>query len=161
MTIQGMSRYPSCALRFAESWFKPLAPDASRLTGLIALRYASSWFKSLTPNEFLFCSALCALRSALCEFLEVAMLLKSCLSCKYHEITNACEEQTSRCLRENCYARYSKCVVQKALEQFLCEDSSKQHKPFSALTHLYSGEWLDLVKFARGFEDPCVELQGL
>jgi hypothetical protein len=68
------------------------------------------------------------------------MLVESCLNCKYHEITNESNEQISRCLKENCYSRYSKCVAQKALNSFLNDESSRQNRPFSALDHLYRWE---------------------
>jgi hypothetical protein len=68
------------------------------------------------------------------------MLLKPCLNCKYHEITSEFDEEKSRCLKENCYARFSKCIAQKALETFLNEGSSRQDHPFSAIEHLYSQE---------------------
>ena len=68
------------------------------------------------------------------------MLLKSCLSCRYHEITDEWEEQTSRCKRENCYSRYTKCIAQKALAIFLREESFGQNRGLSGLTHLDRGE---------------------
>ena len=61
------------------------------------------------------------------------MLLKSCLNCKYHDITDECNDQTSRCLKEDCYSRYSKCVAQKALNRFLKDESFRQNRSFSAL----------------------------
>lgn len=61
------------------------------------------------------------------------MLLKSCLNCKYHEITNEYNEQTSRCLKENCYSRYTKCVAQEALYRFLKDESFRENRSFSAL----------------------------
>jgi hypothetical protein len=59
------------------------------------------------------------------------MLVKSCLNCKYHEIVDEWNEQTSRCLKENCYSRYSKCVAQKALNRFLKDESSRQSERIS------------------------------
>jgi hypothetical protein len=53
------------------------------------------------------------------------MLLKSCLGCRYHEIMDECKEQTSRCLKENCYSRYTKCIAQRALNSFLKDESSR------------------------------------
>ena len=63
------------------------------------------------------------------------MLLKSCLNCKYHQIADEFNEQTSRCLKENCYSRYSKCVAQKALNLFLKNESSRENPSFSGLIH--------------------------
>jgi hypothetical protein len=64
------------------------------------------------------------------------MLVKSCLSCRYHEITDECDEQTSHCKKENCYSRYTKCIAQKALTIFLKNESFAQNRGFSALTLL-------------------------
>jgi len=61
------------------------------------------------------------------------MVIKSCLSCKYHEISQDGKEETSHCQRENCWARYSRCVLGKALEKFLKEESSREDRPFSTL----------------------------
>jgi hypothetical protein len=68
------------------------------------------------------------------------MLIKSCLSCKFHEIKEEGGERISRCLKENCYARYSKCIAQKALENFLRKETTDRDRPFSALTQTYSLE---------------------
>ena len=46
---------------------------------------------------------------------ELTMMIKSCLTCKFHEIKPDGKEETSHCRRENCYSRYSKCVAEKAL----------------------------------------------
>ena len=54
------------------------------------------------------------------------MLLKSCLDCRYHEITDESGEQTSLCLKESCYSRFTKCVAQKALNSFLKDESCRQ-----------------------------------
>ncbi len=63
------------------------------------------------------------------------MLLKSCLYCEYHEITDEWNEQTSRCSKENRYSRYSKCIAQKALNRFLKDESFRQDRSSSALAH--------------------------
>ncbi len=68
------------------------------------------------------------------------MLLKSCLNCRYHEITDEYNEVTSRCLRENCYSRYSKCIAQQALNTFLKDESIRDNRSFSGPTHLYHWE---------------------
>jgi len=68
------------------------------------------------------------------------MLIKSCFSCKYHEIKQDEKEEMSHCRRENCWSRYSKCVANKALDRFLEQESSDRNRPFSALTHMYSQE---------------------
>jgi hypothetical protein len=64
------------------------------------------------------------------------MLLKSCLGCSYHEITLECEEQTSRCSKENCYSRYTKCIGQKALARFLKDESLRQDRSLAAPNQL-------------------------
>jgi len=61
------------------------------------------------------------------------MIIKSCLSCEFHETKKDGKEETSHCRRENCWSRYSKCVLVKALEKFLKEESSRQDRPFSPL----------------------------
>lgn len=65
------------------------------------------------------------------------MLLKSCLNCTYHEITEECKEQTSRCLRENCYSRHSQCVAQKALNNFLKDESFREDRPSVSCSSRY------------------------
>ena len=68
------------------------------------------------------------------------MIIKSCLYCEFHERKLDGKEETSHCRRENCWSRYSKCVLVKALEKFLKEESSRQDRPLSVLTHTYSQE---------------------
>jgi len=63
------------------------------------------------------------------------MLLKSCLNCSCHEITNEYKEQTSHCLKENCYSRYTKCIAHKALTSFLKDESFRQNHPFPGNGH--------------------------
>ena len=61
------------------------------------------------------------------------MLIKSCFQCKFHEIEGVNNQKVSRCAREACYSRYSKCIANKALDRYLEQESSKQNHPFSAL----------------------------
>ena len=65
------------------------------------------------------------------------MLIKSCLTCKFHEITQEGDEKMSRCIRENCYSEFSKCIATKALNRFLEQDSSEKDRPFSAINQFY------------------------
>jgi hypothetical protein len=65
------------------------------------------------------------------------MLIRSCFQCKFHEIKEVNSERVSRCVRENCYSRYSKCIANKALDRYLEQESSKQNHPFPTLTHTY------------------------
>jgi hypothetical protein len=51
------------------------------------------------------------------------MIVKTCLECKYHAVKMEDGEQTSHCSRENCWSRYSKCILSKALEIYLKENS--------------------------------------
>jgi len=53
------------------------------------------------------------------------MIIKSCINCNFHATKLEGDEDTSHCQKENCWSRYSKCVVSKALEKFLKEDSSR------------------------------------
>ena len=68
------------------------------------------------------------------------MILKTCLSCKFHEIRDADNGQKSRCRRENCWSEFSKCIAKRALEEFLNQDRAASTKSFSALEHIYSRE---------------------
>ncbi len=68
------------------------------------------------------------------------MLIKSCFPCKFHEIKQDGKEETSHCGKENCWSRYSKCVLARALEKFLKEESSRHERPFSALERYYSAD---------------------
>ena len=68
------------------------------------------------------------------------MIIKSCLTCKFHEIKPDGKDEMSHCQKENCWSRYSKCVLAKALEKYLKEESSQPERSFSALTHMYSRE---------------------
>jgi len=61
------------------------------------------------------------------------MIIKSCLSCEYHEMKQDGKEETSHCRKENCWSRYSKCVLGKALERFLKEESSRDNRSYSTL----------------------------
>lgn len=51
------------------------------------------------------------------------MVIKLCLNCEYHSVKLESGEPTSHCGRENCWSRYSKCVLHKALETYLKENS--------------------------------------
>ena len=68
------------------------------------------------------------------------MLIKSCSQCKFHEIKQEGQEQISRCIKENCYAQYSKCIAIKALKKFLEQENSESYRAFSAIEHVYSRE---------------------
>jgi hypothetical protein len=61
------------------------------------------------------------------------MIIKSCSSCEYHERKQDGKEETSHCRKENCWSRYSKCVLGKALERYLEEESARQDGSFSSL----------------------------
>ncbi len=60
------------------------------------------------------------------------MIIKSCLSCGYHEMKQDGMEETSHCRKENCWSRYSKCILGKALERFLKEESARQDRSVSS-----------------------------
>jgi hypothetical protein len=68
------------------------------------------------------------------------MLIKSCLNCKYQEIRKEGDVEMSRCRRENCWSRYSKCISSKALDSFLEKECMSDKKPFSAIAHVYPPE---------------------
>jgi len=68
------------------------------------------------------------------------MLIISCIQCKFHEIRQEGNERMSRCIRENCYSEFSKCIATKALNRFLEQESSSSNPPFSAIERFYSRE---------------------
>jgi hypothetical protein len=65
------------------------------------------------------------------------MLIKTCLDCKFHEVKEEGGERISRCLKENCYAQYSKCVAGKALDRFLEQESLKNELLSSTFKQTY------------------------
>jgi hypothetical protein len=50
------------------------------------------------------------------------MIIKSCLDCKFHEIRDDERYQSSYCRKESCWAVYTNCITQKAVERFLIEE---------------------------------------
>jgi hypothetical protein len=68
------------------------------------------------------------------------MLIKSCLTCKFHEIREEGNEKMSRCIKENCYSEFSKCIAMKALNHFLEDEKPDSKSPFSAIDRFYSRE---------------------
>ena len=53
------------------------------------------------------------------------MVIKSCLSCRFHEVKQDEKESNSYCRKENCWSEFSKCIMKKALNRFLEQESSK------------------------------------
>jgi hypothetical protein len=68
------------------------------------------------------------------------MILKGCISCQFHNVKVEEGEKMSHCSKENCWARFSKCVSLKALDKYLETEKADRQKPFSALSHLYRTE---------------------
>ena len=68
------------------------------------------------------------------------MLIKSCLACKFHEIREEGNEKKSRCIRENCYAEFSKCIAKRALHQFLEDEKTESKSHLSAIDRFCSRE---------------------
>ncbi len=68
------------------------------------------------------------------------MVLRSCLNCKFHEIRDAENGKKSSCRREKCWSVFSKCIANRALEEFLNQDGAASTGSFSALEHVYSRE---------------------
>jgi len=58
------------------------------------------------------------------------MIIKICTQCEYHAIKLEGNEETSHCRRENCWSRFSKCILTKALEKFLKEESIRSKNRF-------------------------------
>ncbi len=61
------------------------------------------------------------------------MIIQSCLKCRYHAIRLEGDEETSHCQRENCWSRYSKCILSKALEKYLKENSLRSDSHSASL----------------------------
>ena len=55
------------------------------------------------------------------------MVIKSCLICRFHEVRQEEKESNSYCRKENCWSEFSKCIMKKALNRFLEQDSSKHY----------------------------------
>ncbi len=68
------------------------------------------------------------------------MLIKSCMTCKFHEIREEGNEKKSRCIKENCYSEFSKCIAMKALDQFIEKEKTETKSPFSAIERFYNRE---------------------
>jgi len=46
----------------------------------------------------------------------------------------------SRCIKENCYSEFSKCITVRALNQFLEDEKLEPELPSPALDRFYSRE---------------------
>ncbi len=57
------------------------------------------------------------------------MVIKSCLSCRFHEAKQEEKESISYCRKENCWSEFSKCLAKKALANFL----EQEKRPKSSL----------------------------
>lgn len=68
------------------------------------------------------------------------MLIKTCHDCRYHEVKQEQEDQMSYCSRENCWSEYSKCIANRALSRFLEQETSENHRPFTAIGSMYPTE---------------------
>jgi hypothetical protein len=68
------------------------------------------------------------------------MLIKACLTCKFHEIREEGHQKMSRCIKENCYSEFSKCIAIKALNEYLEDETSESKGPFSAIDRFYPRE---------------------
>jgi hypothetical protein len=52
------------------------------------------------------------------------MLIRSCLSCDFHETKKEQENLASYCGKENCWSQFSKCVAKEALRRFIEEETA-------------------------------------
>jgi hypothetical protein len=50
------------------------------------------------------------------------VIIKSCLECKFHKMRSEDEGGSSYCVKEGCWAVYTNCITQKAVELFLIEE---------------------------------------
>jgi hypothetical protein len=48
------------------------------------------------------------------------LIIKSCVACEFHEVK--LEDKASYCEKENCWAKFSKCVAKRALARYLEEE---------------------------------------
>ncbi len=69
-----------------------------------------------------------------------SFLIKTCLPCRFHQVLEEDGRPSSHCCKENCWARFSKCLRLKALEHYLEEQSAGSGPRFSALGHVYEKE---------------------
>jgi hypothetical protein len=68
------------------------------------------------------------------------MVIHWCQNCKYHETRESDLGRMSHCRKENCWARYSKCLNQHAMEYYLAHERVETVEHFSSVTHLYGQE---------------------
>ena len=54
------------------------------------------------------------------------MVIKSCVSCRFHEAKQEEKESTSYCQKENCWSEFSKCLAKKALVKFLEQEKAQE-----------------------------------
>ena len=54
------------------------------------------------------------------------MVIKSCLSCKFHEAKQEGKESISYGRKENCWSEFSKCLAKKALANFLEQENARK-----------------------------------
>jgi hypothetical protein len=47
------------------------------------------------------------------------MILIHCVKCRYHEEVNVSGASDSRCRKENCLSKYSDCITNAAMKQFI------------------------------------------
>ena len=67
------------------------------------------------------------------------MILKYCMKCSYHELTEINAQEYSRCGKENCLSIYAKCITEEAVRQFIHRNEPYRiEAPTSALDILYS-----------------------
>jgi hypothetical protein len=57
------------------------------------------------------------------------MIIQSCFNCRFHQIKDEEKEGVSYCQKENCWSEFSKCIMKKALNRFLEQESSVLSAP--------------------------------
>ena len=57
------------------------------------------------------------------------MIIQSCFGCRFHQIKDEEKERVSYCQKENCWSEFSKCIMKKALNRFLEQESSLLSAP--------------------------------
>ena len=54
----------------------------------------------------------------------LSMIIKSCLLCRFHQVRREEKERVSYCQKEDCWAEFSECIMKKALNRFLEQESA-------------------------------------
>ncbi|MGQ9570934.1 MAG: hypothetical protein ACUVUQ_08870 [Thermodesulfovibrionales bacterium] len=51
------------------------------------------------------------------------MVIRVCSKCKFHDIREFEDTEKSYCKKEGCWSEFSDCIIKKAIERFLKEET--------------------------------------